>query len=82
MHPHLYELDQVNVGIQQNHRDAIKAEQLRMVRGDQPHGLATIALNLQSSIRTMVTSVSARVRHQPALSPEPAAEPVDATATT
>ena len=82
MHPHLYELDHVNVSIQQNHRDAIKAGQARMVRGDQMHGLATIALSLQSSIRTMVTSVSARVRHQTAASPESVAEPVDATATT
>lgn len=87
MHPHLYQLDQVNDGIQQNHRDALRAEHARMILGDQSHGLAAVALSLRSSIHTMVTAVGARVRHQPAISPEPnvypasVAEPADATAT-
>lgn len=86
MHPHLYQLDQVNDGIHQNHRDALRAEQARMILGGPSHGLAAVALSLRSSIHTIVAAVGARVRHQPAIPPEPnvypasVAEPVDVTA--
>lgn len=85
MHPHLYELDQVNDSIQQNHRDAFNVDQVRRARDNQPHLLTTVALGLRSSISTMVTAIRARVRHQPAPSQEPSvfpgpvAESADAT---
>jgi hypothetical protein len=59
-----------------------------LVRGDQPHRFAAVAVSLQGLIHTMVTAVSARVRHEPAVSLEPnvypgsVAGPVDAIPTT
>ena len=86
MHPHLYELDQVNDSIQQNHRDAFNVDQVRRARDNQPHLLTRVALGFRSSFSTMVTTIGARIRHQPALSQEPnvyagaVAESADATA--
>jgi len=61
MHPHLYELDQVNAGIQQDHRDALQDEQLRGARGTQPDRLALLTMQL----RATVTSLGMCLRHRP-----------------
>ena len=70
MHPHLYELDAVNVDIEHNHQDAVRNRDALLARGNQPGHLATITMTL----RTTLASVQARFHRVPAGAPEPAAE--------
>ena len=70
MHPHLYELDQVHVGIQQNHRDALHAEQLRLARRDRVNGAVAVTIRLRTSISSMLIAAGERLRHVPGATPE------------
>lgn len=86
MHPHLYELDQVNVTIQQNHRDAMNAEHLRIARQHQAASLVAVAMRLRSSIGGMLITAGESLRHEtrakPVLvsDPEPPVTPSTTTA--
>lgn len=75
MHPHLYELDQVNVDIQQNHRDARNAEQLRIARQHQATSLVAVALRLRVSIGSMLIAAGERLRHAPGAQPALVSDP-------
>lgn len=85
MHPHLYELDAVNLDIQQNHRAALQDEHRRILRGEHPGRIAAIAMMLRTSVAAMLIAAGERLGHGPAASSEPvlsserAGEPADAT---
>ncbi len=62
---------QVTSTIDRYHHEAIRAKQVRLVRGDQPGRLATVMM----SLRATLSNVQARIRHQPAVAQEPVAAP-------
>lgn len=70
MHPHLYELDQVNVSIQHNHRDSKRAEQIRTIQGTQPDGITPLTMRLRAAITATMTTIGIHLRHQPTVSQE------------
>lgn len=72
MHPHLYELDQANVVIDQYHRDAIQAEQVHVSRGTQSRRIATLTMRI---LAAMGATAGTRLRHEPAVSPKSVTAP-------
>jgi hypothetical protein len=86
MHPHLYELDQVNVVIHQNHRAALQDEHLRALRGERQGRIAAIVMALRASVATLLIAAGERIRNEPVASSEPitssgvAGEPADTAA--
>ena len=75
MHPHLYELDQVNVVIHQNHRTALQDEHLRVLRGVRPGRVAAIATALRASLATLLVAAGERIRNEPIAASEPITSP-------
>lgn len=65
--------------INQYHREAIQAEQLRTARGDQPGRIAALVTGLIASITAMVAAVGGRGHHDPGAHQEPVThvEPVE-----
>lgn len=86
MHPYLYELDQIHVTIQQNHREARNAEHLRITRQHQATSLVAVAMRLRASIGSMLITAGESLRHEPGAQPvlvsdpEPPAAPSTTTA--
>jgi hypothetical protein len=71
MHPHLYELDAVNLDIQQNHRAALQDEHRRILRGEHPGRIAAIVMMLRTSVAALLIAAGERLRHDPIPSSEP-----------
>ncbi len=75
MHPHLYELDQVNVVIHQNHRAALQDAEARVLRGKRVSWIAAVAMVLRASVATMLIAAGEYIRNEPVSSSEPIASP-------
>ena len=72
MHPHLYELDAVNLDIQQNHRVALQDEHCRILRAERSGRIAAMAMTLRASIAAMLIATGEHLRHEPVPSSKPA----------
>lgn len=85
MHPHLYELDHVQLTIQQNHRDALHQAQLDVGWGTPRPRIVTFAVRLRAGIAAILMAVGAHLHRAPAASresgvePQSMTEPVDST---
>ena len=87
MHPHLYELDHVQLTIQQNHRNARHQAQLDVGRGTPRLRIATFAVSLRSGIATILIATGERLHRaqatsqQPGVEQQPIAKPADTAVT-
>jgi hypothetical protein len=61
--------------LDQRHRDAFIAEQIRLRRAGQPSPIVSAWTSLRASIGTIFNTATTRVRRHPIASPEFAAEP-------
>jgi hypothetical protein len=85
MHPFLYELDQVHVDIQQHHRDAWNAAQVRIARQHQATRVMAAAVRLRAALGSLLIAAGERLRQvpgaPPALGVDPALPAVPTTPT-
>jgi hypothetical protein len=75
MHPFLYELDQVHVDIQQNHRAARNAAQVRIARQHQATGVMAAAGRLRAALGSLLITAGERLGQVPGAPPALLADP-------
>lgn len=61
--------------LDQRHRDAFVAEQIRLGRAGQPSPIVSVWTSLRASIGTIFNTAITRIRHHPIASPEFVSEP-------
>ena len=78
MYHHEYKLElKVTAIVDNYHREAIQAEQRRLDRAGRPGRIATAAMRLRTSVRSLFTTAGAHVRQERVARPELANVPSD-----